>query len=40
MTDAETFSPLWGEWYLKEMIGQGTFGAVYKAEKTEYGNTA
>ena len=39
MTDAETFSPLWGEWYLKEMIGQGTFGAVYKAEKTEYGNT-
>lgn len=31
--------PLWGEWYLTELIGRGTFGTVYKAEKTEYGNT-
>jgi|GEM_PF-6412446 len=34
-----SFSPLWGEWELKELIGKGTFGAVYRAEKTEYGNT-
>jgi|GEM_PF-5116098 len=39
MSDAMSFSPLWGEWYLKELIGKGTFGAVYLAEKTEYGNT-
>ena len=39
MSDAMSFSPLWGEWYLKELIGKGTFGAVYRAEKTEYGNT-
>lgn len=39
MTDITVFSPLWGEWYIKELIGKGSFGAVYKAEKTEYGNT-
>ena len=39
MADAASFSPLWGEWYIKELIGHGSFGAVYKAEKTEYGNT-
>lgn len=39
MTDATAFSPLWGEWYIKDLIGHGSFGAVYKAEKTEYGNT-
>lgn len=33
------FSPLWGEWYLKELLGKGTYGAVYRAEKTEYDNT-
>ncbi len=33
-----SFSPLWNEWHIKELIGKGTFGAVYKAEKTEYGN--
>ena len=39
MSDISSFSPLWGEWYIKELIGKGTFGAVYRAEKTEYGNT-
>ena len=39
MSDAMSFSPLWGEWHIKELIGRGTFGAVYKAEKEEYGNT-
>lgn len=39
MSDIMSFSPLWGEWYIKELIGKGTFGAVYKAEKNEYGNT-
>lgn len=39
MSDIMSFSPLWGEWHIKELIGKGTFGAVYRAEKTEYGNT-
>ncbi len=39
MSDISSFSPLWGEWYIRELIGKGTFGAVYRAEKTEYGNT-
>ena len=39
MSDIMAFSPLWGEWHIKELIGKGSFGAVYRAEKTEYGNT-
>ena len=39
MADIMSFSPLWGEWHIKELVGKGTFGAVYRAEKTEYGNT-
>lgn len=39
MSDIMSFSPLWGEWHIKDLIGKGSFGAVYKAEKTEYGNT-
>lgn len=39
MSDISEFSPLWGEWYITDFLGEGTFGAVYRAEKTEYGNT-
>ncbi len=39
MADIMSFSPLWGEWHIRELVGRGSFGAVYKAEKTEYGNT-
>lgn len=38
MSDIMSFSPLWGEWHIKGLIGKGTFGAVYQAEKNEYGN--
>ncbi len=35
----QRFSPLWGNWYLKEKIGKGSYGSVYKAVKQEYNNT-
>ena len=38
MDDIMSFSPLWGEWEIKGLIGQGAFGDVYRAEKHEYGN--
>ena len=37
--DIQDFSPLWGNWYLKEKIGKGSYGSVYKAVKQEYNNT-
>ena len=37
--DIMNFSPLWGEWHIMEQMGRGAFGAVYRAEKREYGNT-
>lgn len=39
MSNIYDFAPLWGEWYIKELLGKGSFGAVYKAEKEEYGTT-
>lgn len=39
MSDIVSFSPLWGEWQIGELIGKGTYGAVYQATKTEYGTT-
>ena len=40
MQDIKDFEPLWGEWRSVEMLGQGTFGRVYKMVKrdldTEY----
>ena len=32
------FSPLGGDWYLKDRIGKGSYGEVFRAEKTAYGN--
>ncbi len=38
MADIMAFSPLWGEWEIKELIGEGAFGSVYRAEKRDYGH--
>ena len=29
----QAFEPLWGTWYLEEMIGAGTYGTVYRAKQ-------
>lgn len=32
------YEPLWGEWYIDELIGKGSYGEVYKIHKEENGN--
>lgn len=39
MSDIMKFSPLWGEWNIKEVVGKGTNGTVYRALREEYGQT-
>ncbi len=34
----EGYGPLWGNWYVKEQIGQGAYGKVYKLERREFGH--
>lgn len=31
------YEPLWGEWYIDEMIGEGSFGKVYRVKRIEFG---
>ena len=33
------FEPLFGHWRIEELIGEGSFGKVYRASRTEYGTT-
>ena len=37
MGNINTYQPLWGSWYIKDIIGEGSFGKVYMAEKYEFG---
>ena len=37
--NTKPFEPLWGNWYLKETLGAGSFGRVYKAQQTVAGHT-
>jgi serine/threonine protein kinase len=30
------YEPLWGNWYVKELLGKGSTGEVYKISKVEY----
>ena len=33
------FEPFWDNWYIKDIIGAGSFGKVYSIERTDFGNT-
>ncbi|MCL1791042.1 MAG: leucine-rich repeat protein [Peptococcaceae bacterium] len=37
--DIRKHEPLWGEWYVESLIGQGSYGRVYRASRTEFGRT-
>ena len=30
MTDIKQYEPLWGSWYVDSLIGEGSFGRVYR----------
>lgn len=33
------YEPIFGEWYIKELIGEGSFGKVFKIEREDFGKT-
>ncbi|MGN1318306.1 MAG: protein kinase [Lachnospirales bacterium] len=37
MDDIKKFEPLWGKWYIKELLDEGGYGKVYRIEREEYG---
>lgn len=38
MSDVCQFTPLWGEWEIESIIGEGSFGKVYKAFRNDFGH--
>jgi serine/threonine protein kinase len=39
MPDIKQYEPLWGSWYVDELIGEGSFGKVNKCRKEEFSRT-
>jgi len=39
MADIHGYAPLWGSWHIESLIGEGSFGKVYKVRKEEFGKT-
>jgi serine/threonine protein kinase len=39
MTDIKQYEPLWGAWHVESLIGEGSFGKVYKVRRDEFGKT-
>ena len=39
MTDIKQYEPLWGAWQVESLIGEGSFGKVYKVSREEFGKT-
>ncbi|MCD8215482.1 MAG: protein kinase [Clostridiales bacterium] len=38
MNEVKRFEPLWGSWYVKDLIGEGSYGKVYRIEREEFGS--
>ena len=38
-SDIKKHEPLWGAWYVDSLIGEGSFGKVYKVRREEFSNT-
>lgn len=39
MTDIRQYEPLWGSWRVDRLLGEGSFGKVWKVHKEEFGKT-
>ena len=39
MSDIRDYVPLWGSWHVDSLLGEGSFGKVYKVRKEEFGRT-
>ncbi len=39
MADIKDYEPLWGSWYVDSVLGEGSFGKVYKVKREEFENT-
>lgn len=39
INDLRRFEPLWDSWYIKETIGEGGYGKVFRIERKEFDNT-
>ena len=39
MSDIKQYEPLWGSWYVDSMLGEGSYGKVYKVHREEFGKT-
>ena len=37
--DIHNFEPIFGSWYIEDLIGRGSYGEVYRARRAEYENT-
>lgn len=38
MDEYRKYEPVFGSWYLKKLIGKGSFGKVFEITREEYGN--
>ncbi len=38
-SDIKKFEPFWDTWYIKDIIGEGSFGKVYSIERIDFGTT-
>lgn len=38
MSDIKDHEPLWGSWHVDSLLGEGSYGKVYKVKREEFGN--